>query len=220
MRSRADEEETHVLADCEACGFWRVVNLERSGGFKNGAEVAAWRGVVKLYELKALNVPLADLRRFLRGHPAHLAHVNPIVFEELIAECLKSAFPNSELIKVGGSRDRGIDLMLLNTHRENYLVQIKRRSNIDKNEGVEVVRQLNGVVFRENAAKGLVITTARNYTHDAIQETWVKSDYGIWQSIDLYGYEDITKWLNLPSHTPYEPWKIITGQAKLSKALF
>lgn len=220
MRSRSDEEEIHVLADCETCGFWRVVNLKRTGGFKNATEVPAWRGVAKQYEVEALDVPLADLRRFLRRHPTHLAHVNPVVFEELIAECLKSAFPNSELVKVGGNRDRGIDLMLFNTFGEKYLVQIKRRSNIDRNEGVEVVRQLNGVVFRENAAKGLVVTTARNYTRDAIQETWVKSDNGIWQSIDLLGYEDITKWLNLPSHMPYEPWKTITRGAELSKTLF
>jgi hypothetical protein len=156
----------------------------------------------------------------LRNHPKHLAHVNSRVFEELIADCLTSAFPTSEVIKVGGSGDRGIDIMLLNTSGEKYLVQIKRRSNIEKNESVEVVRLLNGVLFRENAAKGLVITTAKNYTRAAVQETWVKSDEGVWQSIDLYGYEDLVTWLNLQSPEPHEPWATITGQIQFSKPLF
>jgi hypothetical protein len=58
MRSRSDEEETHVLADCETCGFWRLVNIENPGGFKHGYEMSAWRGVAKIYEVKALDVPL------------------------------------------------------------------------------------------------------------------------------------------------------------------
>jgi hypothetical protein len=220
MRSRSDEHEVYVLADCEVCGFWRVVNLERSSGFQRAVGSPAWRGVAKIYEISDFDVPIADLRRFLKRHPTHLAHVNPFVFEELVAECLKSVFPTSELIKIGGHRDRGIDLMLLNTTREKYLVQIKRRSNINKNEGVDVVRQLNGVIFRENAAKGLVVTTARQYTRDAIQETQVKSDNGVWQSIDLYGYDDIVKWLSLSRPLPYEPWTVITETTEFSKTLF
>jgi restriction system protein len=216
MRSRTDKKESHVLADCESCGFWRVVHVKNIGGFKNGEPVVASRGVAKLYHVDSLEVPLADLRRFLKRNPSHLAHVNPFVFEELIADCLRSAFPNSELVKVGGRRDRGIDLMLLQTSGENYLVQIKRRSNIQRNEGVDVVRQLNGVIFRENAAKGLVITTAKHYTPHAVQETRVKSNRGIWQSIDLYGYEDIVHWLSLPNPSPYEPWKDVTENVELS----
>ncbi|MBR1231697.1 restriction endonuclease [Bradyrhizobium sp. AUGA SZCCT0182] len=216
MRSRTDKKESHVLAECESCGFWRVAHIKNVGGFQSGEPVLASRGVAKLYEVDSLDVPLADLRRFLKRDPLHLAHVNPFVFEELVASCLRSVFPDSELIKVGGRRDRGIDLMLLQTSGENYLVQIKRRSNIQKNEGVDVVRQLNGVIFRENAAKGLVITTAKRYTPDAVQETRIKSNRGSWQSIDLYGYEDIVRWLNLPNPSPYEPWKDVTGNLELS----
>jgi len=93
-------------------------------------------------------------------------------------------------------------------------------SNIEKNESVDVVRQLNGVIFRENAAKGLVITTAKNYTPDAQQETQVQSDTGAWQSIDLYGFEDIVKWLELPDVVPYQPWQPFIEKVELTKPIF
>ena len=63
------------------------------------------------------------------------------------------------------------------------------------------------------------MTTARDYTKDATKETWVKTSRGqegVWQSIDLYGFEDIVKWLNLPSLVPYEPWASFTNGIQLS----
>lgn len=220
MRSSTDEPEHFVLANCEFCGFWRVVDTSGLGGFHNGRELSAHRGIAKRFQVDDLEVPISDLKRFLRGNPTHLAHVNPYAFEDLIRDCLRAAFPGCELIKVGGRHDRGIDLILIQTTGEQYFVQVKRRSNIKKNEGVDVVRQLNGVIFRENAAKGLVITTAKNYTADAKQETQIRSGNGVWQSIDLYGFDNIVQWLNLPEVIPYRPWHSITGGAELTKPIF
>jgi HJR/Mrr/RecB family endonuclease len=202
MWSITDEKERFVLAHCEICGFWRVVSTDGLGSFHTSRELSAHRGVAKLFQIDGLDVPLSDLKRFLRQNPAHLAHVNPYAFEDLVADCLRAAFPQCDLVNVGGRHDRGIDIILIQTTGERYLVQIKRRSNIEKNESVDVVRYLNGVIFRENAAKGLVVTTARNYTPDAQQETLVQSDTGVWQSIDLYGFQDIVEWLGLPNVVP------------------
>ena len=220
MRSVTDDPEQFVLANCEVCGFWRVVDTDGLGSFHAARKLSAHRGVAKVFRVDGLDIPLSDLKRFLRHNPTNLAHVNPYAFEGLVADCLRTAFPQCELIKVGGRRDRGVDAILIQNTDEQYLVQIKRRSNINKNEGVDVVRQLNGVIFRENAAKGLVVTTARNYTPDAQQETLVQSDTGVWQSIELYDFEDIVEWLNLPDIVPYQPWQPFIGEAKLTKPIF
>ncbi len=218
MRNRFSDDETFLVADCKFCGFWRVIKSQGLGGFRNKYETPAWRGVAKYYDTSDVEVPLADLRRFLFRKPNHLANVNPFVFEELMADCLRSAFPGCEIAKIGGVRDRGIDLILVRANGESYLVQVKRRSNIEKKETVEVVRQLNGVLFRENIPRGLVITTAHHYTRDAIDETWVNVDGGVWKSIDLYGYQDIVDWLALPSPSPYEPWKSVCGTSEFTNS--
>jgi HJR/Mrr/RecB family endonuclease len=219
MRSMTDEHEKYVLASCDVCGFWRVVDTSQLGGFHHSRKLSAHRGIAKLFQVADLDAPIADLKRYLRHNPTHIAHVNPYAFEDLIGSCLRAAFSGCEVIKVGGRRDRGIDLILVQTTGERYLVQVKRRSNINKNESVDVVRQLNGVIFRENAAKGLVITTARDYTADAEQETRAQSDRGIWQSIDLYGFEDIVNWLNILEAKPYEPWRPLIGAVQLTKSI-
>lgn len=220
MQSITDDDERFVLANCETCGFWRVVNTGGLGSFHNGRELIAHRGVAKLFQVEEVGVPLADLKRFLRQNPKHLAHVNPYAFEDLMHDCLRAAFPECELVKVGGRRDRGIDLILVQTTGERYLVQVKRRSNIEKNETVDVVRQLNGVIFRDNEAGGLVVTTAKGYTPAAQQETQVLSASGVWQSIDLYGFSDIVKWLDLPDAVPYQPWQEFIAGAELTNPIF
>lgn len=222
MNDRTDKKNEFFLELCKLCGFWRVVNLRGLGGFRNGEPQAARRGVAKFYDIGALDVPVADLRRFLIKHPHHISNVNPYAFEELVADCMRSAFTNCDIIKVGGRKDRGIDLIIISTSGEKYLAQIKRRSNINKSESVHVVRQLNGVLFRENVAKGLVVTTARKYTADATKETWVTTPHGeegAWQSIELYGFEDIVKWLDLPPCEDDEPWSSFTEGKVLSELL-
>lgn len=220
MESLTDNLEQYVLANCNVCGFWRIANTKILGGFHSAYELSARRGVAKIFRVDDIDIPLSDLKRFLKKNPKNLAHVNPDAFECLISDCLRAAFPQCDLIKVGGRHDRGIDAILVHDTGERYLVQIKRRSNIDKNESVDVVRVLNGVVFRENAAKGLVITTARNYTPNAQQETWVQSDAGAWQSIDLYGFDDIVEWLDLPDAAPYQPWLSFAEGVKLTIPIF
>lgn len=222
MTDMKDKNDKYFLEFCENCGFWKAISIGNLGGFRDGWPASARRGIAKTYNVQSINVPINDLRRFLRKNPKHLANVNPFVFEELMLDCLKSAFPSCEVIKVGGRRDKGIDLIMVLTDNETYFVQVKRRSNIEKNEGVDVVRKLNGVLFRDNIAKGLVISTARNFTADAMEETWVKSKRGdqcYWQSIELYGYDDIVKWLNLPSKNPYEPWKGFAKGISISETI-
>ena len=219
MESRADEAETYVLAQCVVCGFWRVIKISSLGGFRSGYEVPAWRGVAEYYDVSDVSVPLNDLRRYLIKNPKRMGNVNPFVFESLVADCLKSAFPDCEIVKIGGVRDRGVDMILVRTTGENYLVQVKRKASLEQNLGVDPVRQLNGVLFREGAAKGIVVTSAKGYTKDAYNETFVNRGGDVWQSIELYSHSHIMEWLNLPTANPYSPWLDVSGDVAFTKEL-
>ncbi len=152
-------------------------------------------------------MPIYDLRRHLRIHNIDLANVNPTIFEKLMGDCIRSAFGPCEVIHVGGTADGGIDLKLVQNDKTTFLVQVKRRSNLSRHEGVQVVRELNGVLFREGAAKGMVITTAAGFTKAALEETKVKTPTKVQYDMRLLAFNDIVEMLNLPSPDPYEPWQ-------------
>jgi HJR/Mrr/RecB family endonuclease len=169
---------------CDECGWWTHHGIshysvwpgESSEGrdFKT-FESLSW-GLVKTFSLESANPPLSELRRWLTQHPHDLAHVNPHAFEKLMAECFKDAYPSAEVLHVGKrTRDHGIDILIILHDREQILVQVKRRSDLTTNEGVEVVRSLNGVMLRQGIPKGIVVSTAKGFTAAAKDEALVSA---------------------------------------------
>ena len=68
-----------------------------------------------------------------------------LFFERLITNCLRNHYGDAlDIIHVGGRKDRGIGLILINVANEKMLVQLKKRKNRFRAESVSVVRELNG----------------------------------------------------------------------------
>ena len=133
-------------------------------------------------------------------------------------DCLRSEYAPCEVYHVGKTGDGGgIDLKLVLSDKETFLIQVKRRSDLSKREGVNVVRELNGVLFREGVSKGMVISTARGYTKAAERELNVKTDTSETYLVRLLDYYDIVKMLNLPMVNPYRPWRDYIDVSKLSE---
>ena len=76
-----------------------------------------------------------------------------------------------------------------------------------RKEGVRVVRELNGVLFREGETKGIIVTTAKDFTKAAKDETVIKTETKERYQVKLLAFEDFVKMLMLPDIEPYEPWK-------------
>ncbi len=74
-------------------------------------------------------------------------------------------------------------------------------------EGVQVIRQMNGVLFPEGRARGIVITTASNFTKGAVREASTRTSTNEQYEMKLLSFPDIVSMLRLPSVEPYEPWK-------------
>ena len=202
--TRHIDASTLHLQTCANCGWWALTKIARE---VEANYVIQRYGVAKFFAIDDLNAPLDSLRQFLKDHPDHVAHVNPHRFELLMAECLKDYFGPCEVIHTGRSGDGGVDIKLVCTDGDTYLVQVKRRTHLDRPEGVRVIRELNGVLFREGQAKGMIITTAERFSAHADQETRIKTPLQGAYEMRLLVFDDIVSMLRLPRRSPYEPWK-------------
>jgi hypothetical protein len=208
-----------VMLTCSVCGWWVLVqqDFQHANACSNSLERtyelrACSSGKAKVYSVSDADVPLDELRRWLSKHPDHVAHTDAFHFERLMASCFRDSFPNAEVIHLGGRRDHGIDLKLIQTEMGTVLVQVKRRANLERNESVQVVRELNGVMLREGVPRGIVVTTAKGYTKDAkeeaahVQRAYHDSDRFSRYRVDLLAFDDVVKLLELPTSTP-RPWQ-------------
>lgn len=200
---------------CRICGWWLLTGTAPMIGPEGGMlDQKQLIGLAKRYKISAFDAPLEELRRFLEKHPENLAHVNPTRFEMLLRDCIEDAYAPCKVFHVGGTGDGGIDLKMVTLDEEEYLIQVKRRSDLTKREGVRVVRELNGVLFRENRAKGIIVTTAKGFTKAAEKERQVKTPTEQRYEMQLLSYSDILNMLNSRRVAAPNPWDKDLEQAR------
>ncbi len=199
-----DEAEVITYRCCK-CGWWKAQQASHTGMFGNYF-IPSIHGIAQTYAPADIDVPIRELHEFLSKKPNYLSEINPTLFEKLMADCFRLNYAPCEVIHLGGTGDGGIDLKLILGDETRYLIQIKRRANLSATEGVKVVRELNGVLFREGCAKGMVVTTAKKYSKAAHKETSIKSPTDESYEMQLLAFSDVVSMLNIQPSTPYEPW--------------
>ena len=210
VTERSEPRAIHYLYACGHCGWWQVIIGGRGFGLTT---CSMHRGVLKQFPVDALDVPLRELRAYLHKHPNDVSLVNPTAFERLMGACLKDKSDSCEVVHVGGTADGGIDLVLIRLEEGPRLIQVKRRANLASTEGVRVVRELNGVLFRRNIARGMVITTASKFSKAAIKETEVWTPTGETYDMALLAYDDVVDLFDVEPRQPHEPWLPFLGEA-------
>lgn len=204
------------LNACSNCGWWTINSFE--GEYGGGDEI--WPvpneytittkdmlGIVKRYSVDDKDIPVGILRDYARRKKIDLRNIESYKFEALMAACLRDYYGGCEVVHLGGSKDGGIDLKLVLAQGDPYLVQIKRRLNIEKPEPVTVVRELNGVLFRDGLTKGMVLSTAKRFTRGAIQEIAKAKLNRLEYDMRLFAHDEIMSLLQIRPETPYEPWR-------------
>ena len=204
VRSRF-QKVSHYVFECEVCGWWKVARIFQSGMPVEDVYVAV--GQVKKFRVSDLDVPLLELRRFIDKRPDYVIDVHSTIFERLVRDCLRSAYPDADVIHVGGSGDRGIDVKLITAGGDTYLVQVKRRKRLLASESVDAVRSLNGVLFREGLAKGMVVSTAASFTPAARAEAGVKTLTEAKYEMKLIPFAEFMAMLRLPGPYLGKPWE-------------
>jgi len=78
---------------CNICGWWYLVRSEVEKHITGRHFIInIVEGNAKYYDVEAYNVPIVELRNFLKSHPNNLALVNPYRFELLMKDCFEDFF--------------------------------------------------------------------------------------------------------------------------------
>ncbi|MFI5398617.1 MAG: restriction endonuclease [Candidatus Binatia bacterium] len=103
---------------------------------------------------------------FLAKHPNVLRDLDWRRFEEVVAALLEKSGFTVHLQR--GTKDGGVDIIAANHVDVDNIVMLVQCKQVRRYVGVEVVRQLHGVVQQRRATMGLVATTSY-FTRSAIE---------------------------------------------------
>ena len=170
-----------LVATCPVCGWWYVV--ERGHESNGAGQPPAYHGILKSFDLSDAAIPITILQHELPKKFSDVTHVNPYRFEDYVAEVLRMDF-RCEVRRLGYSRDGGIDLFLLQGDKC-VAVQIKRRLQHNKPEGISPIREFVACALLKGIHDLLFVTTADRYTAGALDVASQFTAKGIIKSYKL-----------------------------------
>jgi hypothetical protein len=163
------------LPNCINCGWWAFEEINTPVGGEPDQDFSeeTWgynfvEGVLRTFRADDLSIPVHLLREYAVRNPKVLYELHPRKFEELVAAILKDFFA-CEVRLTGQTVDGGVDIYLIRGETQ-YLVQVKRRSQPGATEGVQVIRELAGVLLISGQSKGIVVSTADKFSNTAKRE--------------------------------------------------
>jgi hypothetical protein len=196
--------------ECKACGWWTVNHLRYEKGLEDAFyDFSSAYAVMKRFDPFALDTPLSLAREYLARNPHRTARFDAHRFEGLMADCLRDCYGDSEIIQLGGGRDGGVDVKAIRADGEVTLIQVKRREDLLSREGVRAVRELHGVMLREGIPRGMVLSTACDFTRGARAEVARAAQTVHGYKMDLLPLIDIAELLQLPMRRYAPPWQAL-----------
>ncbi|WP_150132346.1 restriction endonuclease [Prosthecochloris sp. GSB1] len=202
---------------CEGCGWWYVkkfVNDKDCVCQNYSYGTTFYEGIIRYFNVSDIDIPVETLRTHLSKYGDEVHHVNPILFEKLVASIIKDYFV-CEVKHVGRSGDGGVDVYAVISD-EPCLIQVKRRRDARKAESVSTVRALIGSLVCANSAKGYVITTANDFSKHAkyAANNPNLKRYGI--ELTLVTKQDLLNMLNVSRDQIVSVWERIEADEKYS----
>lgn len=159
---------TLQLSSCLSCGWFHVfydsVDYEGYGANKMGVI----NSIVKKFDISSTLAPVEELAKYLNTKIDDIRLIHHKKMEELVASVFREHF-NCEVKHCGQSHDKGIDLLVVQGE-ELIPVQIKRRITPNKTESVSVVREMLGVMLRDQRKSAIVVSSANKFSNSAISE--------------------------------------------------
>ena len=166
---KEDMHRDFCLWYCHNCRFWQTrLYSVYSACFPPPDN---WVYVSKLREF---NPELPDgcneeLAIQIRRHPDLVHYFNPTRFEKFVADVFKANYTNAEVTHVGGPKDGGVDVLLIDAGQEQWFIQVKRRGPQKPSEEVSTIHKLCGVLSVAGVHTGVVVSTAERLSPDAQQ---------------------------------------------------
>jgi restriction system protein len=132
-----------------------------------------------------------ELFRYFARHPEEIRKMPARSFEKLVAALFKRE--GFEVVLTPETRDGGYDILAVRhdryTGNETFLVECKRYAE-HRRVGIDVIRNLMGVIQLENATKG-IITTTTTFSSEAKRKAEAVST-----RLVLQDYDFIKQWIH------------------------
>lgn len=132
----------------------------------------------------------SELIKYLKNNPKRVFNLSPRGFELLVAEIFKHN--GYDVVMTPQTRDGGFDFSALYVDAlgNPFLTYVETKKYKQGNRvGIDVVRNLYGVVASKDISRGIIVTTS-SFTRDAME--FQKS---IEHRVSLRGYSDLVNWL-------------------------
>jgi hypothetical protein len=192
-----------VLLDwCSRCAFWELFHEASYFSGEPSLEVTLCLSKLRSFT-DALPVGCErELAQHIRRDPTIWNTLDPRRMETLVRDIFKANFAHSEAIHVGKSHDGGIDVIFVDADSLQWLVQVKRREHSDSVESVNTLRNLLGVLARENSRHGIVVSTCDHFSYRVYEEAGQAMEHGFHVRLIDKGVLDRMIGAFLPSN----PW--------------
>lgn len=143
------------------------------------------------YRPRILERANRELMQWLRSRPEHVDRVHHRTFESIVAEVLRDRGYITELTKQ--TRDGGYDVMCMRSEDCGFTIALLvecKLFDLRRSVGLPMVDRLMGVVSREGATGGIVVTNSR-FTKSA----WHRWEHRVGRDLELVDRAELLEWL-------------------------
>lgn len=178
LAERRREQRHYVVTACSYCGHWEIYALETSMQCMDSPVYAIATSVAARYEEDLPQGCAQEIARGLRQVPGFWKAISPFRFERFVADVFRANYTNCDVQHVGKPADGGVDVLLVDDHSRRWLMQVKRRQNTKRGEGVETIRSILGALALRGERHGIVVSTADAFTYAANRARKDVAQYG------------------------------------------
>jgi len=204
---------------CSQCGWWAYCFTKRKEYPEQFTRDELYEGILYSFDTKHTERPINILRQQIHKKQIDLRSISPKELEILVGAVFRD-FYHAPVRHIGGPGDGGIDI-LVTVEDSPIAIQVKRREKAKPNESVCVIRDLIGSVILAQLPRGIVVSTAEDFTKPAKKAVTSPGLTRVGVDIDLYNYKKLSEmiysmapgkkpWMSVPRiRSLHELWGII-----------
>ena len=149
---------------CQNCRFWQARIYSTFRACMPPPDNLVYKSKLREFNSNLPEGCETEMALHIRRHPDLLHSFKPRRFEEFVANVFRANFTNAEVLHVGGPYDGGIDILLIDTEKGQWLIQVKHRKSQQRAEGVDTIRNVLGVMIENGIHKSIVVSTAKRFS--------------------------------------------------------
>lgn len=166
-----DVERCYHLAHCSYCCHWRFRASESTNKCMDASTAVIAESVARKFDEVIPDACSEELAQYLRRSDSAWHLPEPRRTERLIADFVRANYHNAEVVHVGKPGDLGVDVYFVDTQKDDWLIQVKRRASPNAVEGCETLQRLLGTLVLEGKWRGIIATTANRFSRQLLKQS-------------------------------------------------